>query len=117
MGSVFRTSLCHLYYAPRPATRYALAYRDGCRFLVEREAEARVHLMTAGAGESEDAAVELLRDPAFFEREVKDSSAECPAKVGTTLAPVQEAYAKRRRRLRVASTSMPTEAKARAPSG
>jgi hypothetical protein len=63
--------------------------RRSANGLVECEAEARVHLTTAVAGEGEDAAVELLRDPAFFQGEMKQGCAECAAQVGTSLAPVQ----------------------------
>ena len=65
------------------------ALRRSANGVVEREAEACVQLATAVAGEGEDAAVELLRDPAFFQGEMKQGCAECAAQVGTALAPVQ----------------------------
>ena len=57
--------------------------------LVQCEAEAGVHLAAAGGGDGEDAAVELLRDPVFFQCNVKDGCAECAAEMGTALAPVE----------------------------
>jgi hypothetical protein len=48
-----------------------------------------VHFAVASTGDDEDAAVELLRDPAFLQGEMKQGCAERAAKVGTALAPIQ----------------------------
>ena len=65
------------------------ALRRSANGLVQCEAEACVQLATTVAGEGEDAAVELLRDPAFFQGEMKQGCAKCASQVGTALAPVQ----------------------------
>jgi hypothetical protein len=50
--------------------------RCGRDALGECETEAGVQLAAAGAGESEDAAVELLCDPTLFQSHMKDGCAE-----------------------------------------
>src|SRR6185436_19049465 len=53
------------------------------------QSELRLEFTTAGAGDAQGAAVEILLDPALSQRDVEECGAERAAEVRTALAPVE----------------------------